>query len=359
MRPSSERSDDASRLARLRGLLDRAEGEGAARLSGQDLLELPRLYRFAASHLARMETAAGESAGSAKEPVRMLVARAHALLHRGLERPRQGWIERSVAFILREVPRAIRGEWRVIAASFGLTYGLAVLSFVAVRSDLDLAWSLMSPEMVSQEVGQLEATANGEPFRGNFTFGLGKSPLTAGWIMTHNMSVGILFFGSGLVPPIFLILLGVNGLMLGTYTAVAWHWGQALSISSILWCHGVLEIQAIVLAGAAGLVLVRAWIAPGPWSRGHAMKLESRRAWKLLAPVFPMLFVAGLIEGFVSPHAPLWVRVGTAALSAIAIVAWVRLGGRSDDSLGRRSRDGAEKMRSELYCERSTSETSE
>jgi uncharacterized membrane protein SpoIIM required for sporulation len=120
----------------------------------------------------------------------------------------------------------------------------------------------------------------------------------------------------------------VNGLMLGTYTAVAAHWGQGLAISSILWCHGVLEIQAIVLAGAAGLVLVRAWIAPGPWSRRHAMSLESARAWRLLAPVFPMLFVAGTIEGFVSPHAPTEVRVAVAVLTGIGLVAWIALGGR-------------------------------
>src|SRR5260221_4778436 len=274
----SERTDDSSRLQRLRALLDRAGGlAGPAALSDEELLELPRLYRFAASHLAKLRTD-GSASSAAEEPVRILLAQAHALLHRGLDRPEQNVVERVLVFFLHEVPRTIRGEWKVIAASFGLTYGIAVLSFFAVRRDIDLAWSLMSPEMVSQEIGQLEGTANGEPFRGNFTFGLGRSPETAGWIMTHNMSVGILFFGSGLVPPIFALLLGMNGLMLGTYTAVAAHWGQGLSISSILWCHGVLEIQAIVLAGAAGLVLVRARIPPGPWSRRHAMRLESARA---------------------------------------------------------------------------------
>jgi uncharacterized membrane protein SpoIIM required for sporulation len=328
---SRERTDDVSRLQRLRRLLDRAEGiAGPAALSDAELLELPRLYRFAASHLAKLRTEASVSS-AAEEPVRILLARAHALLHRGLDRPQQNVVERVLAFFLHDVPRTIRGEWRVIAASFGLTYGIAILSFFAVRRDIDVAWSLMSPEAVSQVIGQLEATAQGEPFRGNFTFGLGKSPETAGWIMTHNMSVGILFFGSGLVPPAFALLLGVNGLMLGTYTAVAAHWGQGLAISSILWCHGVLEIQAIVLAGAAGLVLVRAWIAPGPWSRRHAMSLESTRAWRLLAPVFPMLFVAGTIEGFVSPHAPTEVRVAVAVLTGIGLVTWIALGGRIRD----------------------------
>jgi len=325
------RPEEEVLVDRLAGLVRRIEGFGIGQMSEAELLELPRLYRYAASELARRETAGGGASGTSVERLRALVARAHAALHRGLDGGPQGvraHAAAAVAFLAREVPRAIRSEWKVIAISFALVYGLAIVSYAVVRHDIDYAWSLMSSDMVSQEISQLEATAEGEAFRGNFTFGLGKSPTTAGWIMAHNMSVGVLFFGAGLVPPVFLVLLAVNGLMLGTYTAVAAHWGQAGAISSILWCHGVLEIQAIVLAGAGGLVLVRAWIAPGPWSRGHAMALESRRAWKLLAPVFPMLFVAGMIEAFVSPHAPFWVRVGVAVTTGAAMIAWVLLGGR-------------------------------
>lgn len=328
MNEQPRRSEEEARLDRLASLVGRVEGFGIGGMSEGDLIELPRLYRFAASEIARRETAGEGAAGASVERTRALVARAHAVLHRGLERETRGILARAIEFLGREVPRAIRAEWKVIAASFALVYGLALVSFGVVRNDLDYAWSLTSPEMVSQEIAQLEATAEGEPFRGNFTFGIGQSPTTAGWIMAHNMSVGVLFFGAGLIPPVFLLFLAINGLMLGTYTAVAAHWGQAGAISSILWCHGVIEIQAIVLAGAGGLVLVRAWIAPGPWSRGHAMAIESRRAWKLLAPVFPMLFVAGMIEGFVSPHAGFGVRVAVAVITGTGIVAWVVLGGR-------------------------------
>ena len=185
--------------------------------------------------------------------------------------------------------------------------------------------------MVEEEIQQLETLAGGERFRGNFTFGLGESPLTAGWIMLHNIGIGILFFASALVPPFYLYLLATNGLMLGAYTGVAGHWGRAGEISSILWTHGVLEIQALILVGTAGLVLVRAWVRPGPFSRRHALVLESRRAILLFAPVFPLLVVAGLIEGFVSPHAPLPVRVAVAIASGFLLLSWALLGGRSPD----------------------------
>jgi len=137
----------------------------------------------------------------------------------------------------------------------------------------------------------------------------------------------VLFFASALVPPLYLLVLAVNGLMLGTYTAVAAHWGQGFAIGSILSCHGALEIQALVLAGAAGLVLVRGAVMPGAWSRRHALRLGARRGWRLLAPVFPILFCAGLIEGFISPFADTGTRLAVAVTTGVALIAWALLGG--------------------------------
>ena len=321
---AAKREDDS--LGRLRALLARVGKDGVRGLSAADLYELPRLYRDGASRIARLETSAHDP--SALAEARAVVARAHALLHRADARVREGLPTRIVAFFAAEVPRAIRAEWKLLATSLALVYGIAALAFVAVRGDLEVAYALLPADAVNGEIRQLQATEQGAPFRGNFTFGLGLSPMTSGWIMTHNMGVGILFFASGLVPPLFLFLIASNGAMLGTYTAVASHWNQGWEISSILWCHGVIEIQALALSGAAGLVLVRAWIAPGPWTRRYAIAIESARAWRLIAPVFPMLFVAGLIEGFVSPHAGLAVRVATAVGTGVVLIAWVLLGGR-------------------------------
>src|SRR5439155_22229110 len=128
--------------------------------------------------------------------------------------------------------------WKLLACSFVLLYGLAALAWIGVTRDLDLAHSLLDSKAVQQEMEQLAALDAGQPFRGNFTFGLGESPLTAGWIMLPNLGVGMVFFASALVPPLYLYLLSTNALMLGTYTAVAGHWHQAGAISSILWTHG-------------------------------------------------------------------------------------------------------------------------
>jgi len=319
---------DLRLLQRLRARVQRARARGLLGWSEEELLELPRLYRHACSLVARLEASGGNPRLAAE--ARHLISLAHGVLYAEREEKRGGALDRLWCFYRSDVPRAIRAEWRLVALSLALMYGLAGIAWVAVARDLDLAHSLLHPGMVAQEIEQLRETAHGEPFRGNFTFGLGESPTTAGWLMLHNIGIGVLFFASALIPPIYLLLLSTNALMLGTYTGVAGHWNQAGAISSILWCHGVLEIQAIVLAGTAGLVLVRAWVRPGPWSRRHALQRESRRALKLLAAMFPMLVCSGVIEAFVSPHAPRAVRLTVAVTSGALLLAWVLLGGSTE-----------------------------
>jgi uncharacterized membrane protein SpoIIM required for sporulation len=329
VRTAENARKDRERVNRLREILRRARRGGRlglGRLDADELAALPRLYRFASSLYARLESDQSDAAAAAK--LRPLILKAHELLYRDLDRTNRPLVKRLAEFLFATSPRAIRAEWRLLTGSAAFFYGISLLAGWLVSRDLALAYTLFDSNTVDAEISQLIATADGAPFRGNFTFGLGESPGTAGWIMAHNMGVCVLFFGAALLPPLYLYVLASNGLMLGTYIAVAGHWDQAGAISSILWCHGVLELQAIILAGTAGLILVRAWVAPGPWSRREAMARESRRAWALLAPTFPLLFCAGLIEGFISPLAPHPVRVLVAVSSAVALVVWVTLGGR-------------------------------
>lgn len=312
-------------LSELEELCARAAGRGLRRLEPGELARLPRLYRHACTALARLETT--DEAPALQAALTRLVARAHGLLHRAAA-PRRDPGRRVARFFLAECPRAIRSEWRLVGACFALVYGLAIAAYAAVSRDLDLAFVLLDPGVVQNEIEQLESTPAGEPFRGNFNFGLGESPATAGWITVHNIGVGITLFAASLIPPLYALLIGLNALMLGTYTAVAGHWGQAGSISSILWCHGTLEIQALILAGAAGMVLVRGALIPGPWTRRHALARGAHTAWRVLAPMFPMLVASGLIEGFISPHAPAGVRLAVAGGTGLLLVLWLLLGGR-------------------------------
>ena len=327
MRAVAQRSKKpASGPERFEGLLRKVERQGPRGLSDDELGELLPLYRRAVTQLARLREAGHDP--RALERMQALVTRAHGVLHRRPPLPLRTLLGRALRFLAEDCPRAIRAEWRLVGACLLAFYGLAIASFVLVARDLELAYWLYDDASVATQIEQLRDTAAGVPFRGNFTFGMDRSSTIAGFIIGHNILVSVLFFGAGLVPPVFLFVLVTNGLMLGTYTGVASHWDQAGSISSILWCHGTIELQMIVLAGAAGLVLARAVVLPGPWTRRSALARSSRRAWCLLAPMFPFLTLSGLIEGYVSPHAPAGVRIGVALASGLLLVLWVVLGGR-------------------------------
>jgi uncharacterized membrane protein SpoIIM required for sporulation len=320
------RAEEERHLARLGAILREVGSRGPRGLSERALDELPRLYRFASSLQARLQTSGDDAAALAR--LRPLLFAAHGLLHREPAQARGAWLGRIRHLFLIDAPRTIRVEWRLLCASLVLLYGLAAASYGLVRHDLGLAYSLMDPSMVATEIEQLRAVEAGGAFRGNFDFGSGASPVMAGAVMGNNVRVSLLFFASALVPPLYVLLLASNALMLGTYLAVAAHWNQAGSISSILWCHGTLEIQAIVLAGTAGLALLRGIVAPGPWSRAYALRLAGKQSLRLLAPVFPMLVVAGLLEGYVSPHAPTSVRILVAIASGVLLLTWVVRSGR-------------------------------
>jgi uncharacterized membrane protein SpoIIM required for sporulation len=327
MQVGAAREDDGlSDARRLAVLVRTAELRGARALDGREVAEFPRLYRAVGDLLAERE--AQGAAPGATRALRDLLARAHELLHQPFELRQESALRRAAEFLLATSPRAIRAEWRLGLSLLALFYGLALAAGLAVRGDLGLAYALFDPDAVEHTVRQLRETAEGEPFRGNFTFGLGESPSTSGFILAHNIGIALLFFASALVPPLFVWILAQNALMVGTYTALAGHWGQAGAISSILWCHGVIELQMIVLAGMAGLVLVRGALLPGPWTRSRALALEARRAWALLAPTLPLLFLSGLNEGFVSPHAPWAVRIAVAVGTGLALCLWIALGGR-------------------------------
>ena len=92
-----------------------------------------------------------------------------------------------------------------------------------------------------------------------------------------------------------------NGLLIGVVAVACQRAGMALSLWSFIAPHGVLELPAIFIAGGAGLLLAKGLLAPGFLSRRDSLTAAAATAVRLLLGVIPLLIVAGLIEGFVSP----------------------------------------------------------
>ena len=77
--------------------------------------------------------------------------------------------------------------------------------------------------------------------------------------------------------------------------------------------HGSFELTALVLAGAAGLMLGHALVAPGVRTRAVALREAGRRAISIVFGATLMLLIAAFIEAFwssstlVSPTVKYWV----------------------------------------------------
>jgi hypothetical protein len=104
---------------------------------------------------------------------------------------------------------------------------------------------------------------------------------------------------------------------------------MAKDLFSFVAPHGVIEIPSILIAGAAGLLLARGLLFPGSMTRRDALVCYGGRAIRLVAGIIPLLVVAGILEGFVSPS-PLTATIkwATAALSALLLCLYLGAAGR-------------------------------
>ena len=155
-------------------------------------------------------------------------------------------------------------------------------------------------------------------------------------ILTNNISVTIAAFVGGLTAGVTttLILL-LNGAIIGvSFVATAQH-GVALHLLAFILAHGFVELSVVVLAGAAGLSVARALVAPGSLPRREALELYGRRAVRIVLGGAPWLVLVGLVEGFVSPGSlfPVWAKaiLGLTLGASLWIYLW-RFGRRAVDA---------------------------
>jgi uncharacterized membrane protein SpoIIM required for sporulation len=120
----------------------------------------------------------------------------------------------------------------------------------------------------------------------------------ANFLFSHNTIVGILTFSFGLAAGIpTIMLLAYQGLTLGAFIAL--HYNRQLTVDFLGWIaiHGVTEIGAVLLCGAAGLVLADKILFPDRYSRVDSLAMHGRRAAEIAVGAVLMFFVAAILEG--------------------------------------------------------------
>ena len=290
--------------AHLEQLLHLAGSGRLSPLRPAEVLTLAALYRRATADLALAQR---DWPG---QPVQRylngLVARGHGTLYRG----GGNVLSRLATFYGQTLPRTYRRSWPFLTASAALLFLPAIIFFFAVVAQPSLAYGLVPLDLI-RSVHQHKLWTDIPPdTRG----------LAAGAIMTNNILVAVLAFAGGIgftLPTVFVLI--NNGISIGAVLGVTQDYGLSGGLLQFMVGHGVLELSIIVAAGAAGLKIGWALIAPGRYKRTDALSQAMRDSITLIVGLAPVLVVAGIIEGNISPSDIAWpfhvaVGVGTGTL---------------------------------------------
>jgi uncharacterized membrane protein SpoIIM required for sporulation len=98
-----------------------------------------------------------------------------------------------------------------------------------------------------------------------------------------------------------------------------------------------MEMTAIFIAGAAGLRIFWSWVSPGRMTRAASLAQEGRSLITVALGLVLVLFISGLVEGFVTPSdLPHWARIGIGALVLAAYWTYTLVLGRRAYNAGER-----------------------
>ena len=307
----------------------RGEAPRAARTArGWDGLrdeDVPSRYRRLCQQLA-LARGRGYSP-QVTERLQALTHRGHDVLYRT---PPVQW-RRALRFLVADFPRLVRAQggclW-LAAALFALP---TLAMFLAVQQWPELAHSVFAP----QQLAQFEVMYDPAAKHNRLGRDSGSDLYMFGFYVLNNVSIGFRTFASGLLAGVgTAFVLAFNGVVFGT---VAGHL-QAIGHGDPFWRfvagHSAPELIAIVIAGAAGLRLGLALLAPGRLRRVDALVQAGRVGARLCLGILAMLVFAAFVEAFWSSTGsiPAPVKFGVGGLLWALVLAWLALGGRGGDA---------------------------
>jgi len=279
--------------AELELVVARVESSGLSSLDADTLHHLPALYRSTLSSL---------SVARAISLDRNLIAYLESLSARAyicVYGSNQGGLRALGRFLWRGFPdRVYQFRWQLLLATSVMLLG-TLCGFSLTFDDPERFYAFVEPALAgprgpsSSRQELLEVIEQGH-------VALGQLSQFASMLFSHNAKIGLMCFGLGFAAGVpVLLLLFVNGLMLGAMIAVHAHKGLAVAFLTWVLGHGVTELLAVCLCGAAGLALGQALVFPGAQRRLDNLARVGRDAGALAAGSVLLFFVAALLEGYV------------------------------------------------------------
>lgn len=296
---------------RLEVLIGIARRRGLVGLGPAELRELGALHRKVSADVAASRTfhAGSRVVGYLND----LALRSHNVVYRA---PRRS-LRRRVSDLGRSIPAAVRDHRGALAASTVIFSIGALFGAFGTVLDEGVAILVLGSAFV-------ERIRRGEYWIERVFDVVPHSVASAG-ILSNNLSVAITVFALGLTGLFTAIVLFYNGVMLGSILVLCAQYGLLSRFVPFVVPHGIVEVSAILLAGAGGLTLFDGWLSPGDASRGQGLRRGAKDGLRIALAAVPALVVAGFVEGVISPveSLPAWLRVALGISLGLALWAWL------------------------------------
>lgn len=280
--------------------------------TGAEADELVRLYQAAATDLSVIRSAAPDPATVTR--LSQLVARARAAIA-GTHEPT---LRDVVRFVVVSLPAALyRIRWWTVAVMLAFL-AVAVVAGVWVYTDADALAAMGTPAEQQQYVD--------EAFASYYDPGAGFAAL----VWTHNAFLTAICIGLGItgIGPVY--FLWSNAVAVGNIGGMMAAHGSLDVFLQLIAPHGLLELTAVFVAGAAGLRVFWTWVDPGPRPRGRALAEEARALFTVAIGLVGVLAVSGVIEGFVTGSTlPWWLKIVIGAIALAAFWTYTLVLGRA------------------------------
>jgi uncharacterized membrane protein SpoIIM required for sporulation len=297
-------------------LLHRAESRLRLRLSGEEIAELSALYRGICFDLSLVQSR--DWGGSMSRYLNRLVAEGHNRLYRSQP---GSWVA-LVNFLFAEFPRLLRSNIAYFLTSLVLFVLPGAVCGTIVAFEPSQAGKIL-PDSAQQQMEQMYSGDKAERESGS-------QAVMTGFYVRNNVGIAFRCFALGAFAGIGTVaVLVYNSIILGTVTGFLIGRGHSGRFFEFVIGHGAFELTAIVVSGAAGLMIGHALVHPGQSSRWEALRVRGLDAIKVALGAGFMLFVAALIEGFWSPSdVPREIKMVVGGLLWVVVVLFLTLAGR-------------------------------
>ncbi len=229
---------------------------------------------------------------------------------------------RIVYFFSTEIPLLMHQYRRYVLYAFLMFFVFVGIGVLSAKYDDGLFRLIIGDEYVNETLENIKA---GNPVA---VYKSGSNWGSFIGITMNNLQVGAYCFLFGIFGGIGTVYIMLqNCLLLGSFQYFFYQEGVFWESVQGIWIHGSMEIFAIVIEAAAGLLLGASLLFPKTYSRLTSLKMGMKNGLKIYLSTIPFTIAAGFLEGFVTRYSlemPNWLNVFI-ILSTLSLISFYYL----------------------------------